>query len=871
MSYSDILIPREEVLKGQGIQGIVDLENLRSNRRGSIEASPKTFFDLTYPTSDIKLIVRKLHERFNSTDPTAGLFLLEGLKGSGKSHIELLIYHLFKNAKHGQEWLKKHGLICNLPEDCYVIINKFTDFPIGTAIWKIVFDELGATQLLNGNDLPNLDILREALKDKKLILILDELEIGFESLSTRTIQAQNLSFLQMISEEAARSENASMTIFASIYNSSKEPGSTLKRVSRVDIKFSEREDKKSIVLHRLFSNYLNYDRSKAESIIQSYTNQWKQNNIKFDEKYSKDFADCFPFTPELIDMILNRVLANSFQANRGPLSLLGRLVRNTHNKEDIISAANLTIKDIGIKNLLIDLDTNQTIIQCADNDLKDLETLPLAEDIVSATLIATLASLGSHKGIKETELARQIIKPGYNYNDYSAALNAFDKLGAYFQHSEDYYFFDNQEKPYSKVEYRSLKIPVNDALDFALDRLSKKLFNDHAAVVLREAATAKAELFKLNKNDLRFVISPRRLSPDERKELYNGLENQNLVVLLEPKSDLFNVFENNDIIKWSQLSLAAEDLRINASDNDRKRQYEKIAKDNGDYVDEAFKRAGLVYLRPAFANQELFFEVESLGSAFTRQSVIEYMQKNLFPRQIFEEHISLHLRNDADKNWVLNHTVSEIKETFKKTLGFPVIVADTILIDSIKNLCINKVIGLSHAQESFCGRNPYYQGNSWNDVRVVEPFIDEFGNELLTLPTNGSGQEKKGNSENTDAAAAELLGEPFSITTVNVSSVGDLRIKLAEHLSDKDDAVITRLRFSIYSEQNDVDFNSLPASLRGSLNDVGDFHLELSFARSGVFSKSQVESITEQLPVIQNALYKAELKGIIKAAVRNAS
>lgn len=870
MSYSDILIPRDEVLKGQGIQGIVDLENLRSNRRGSIEASPKTFFDLTYPTSDIKLVVRKLHERFNSTDPTAGLFLLEGLKGSGKSHIELLIYHLFKNPKHGQEWLKKYGLTCNIPEDCEVIIHKFTDFPIGS-VWKMVFDELGVSHLLKGNDLPNLDLLREALANKKLILILDELEIGFQSLNTKVSQAQNLSFLQMISEEAARSDKASITIFASVYNSTQDPGATLKRVPRVDIRFSEREDKKSIVLHRLFSNYLNYDRAKAEAIIQSYTNQWKQNKIRFDEKYIKDFADCFPFTPELIDMLLNRVLATSFQGNRGPLSLLGRLVRNTHNKENIISAANLTIKDAGIKNLLIDLDTNQTLIQCADNDLKDLESLPLADDIVSATLIATLSSSGSHKGIKEVELSRQIIKPGYNYNDYSAALNAFEKLGAYFQHAEDFYFFDNQEKPYAKVEYRSLKVPVSDALDFALDRFSKKLFNDHAAVVLREPATAKAELFKYNKNELRFVLSPRRLSPDERIELYNGLENQNLVILLEPKSDLFNVFENNDIIKWSQLAIAAEDLRLNASDSDRKRQYEKIAKDNGDYVDDAFKRAGLVYLMPMIAKQGLSFELESLGSAFTRQSVIEYLQKNIFPRLIFEEHISLHLKSESDKNWVLDHTVSEIKETFKKTLGFPVIVADTILIDSIKNLCINKVIGLSHSQESFCGRNPYYQGNNWNDVRVVEPFIDEFGNELLNPSSNGNGQDKKGDTSNNNAAAeAELLGEPFNITTVNVPSVGELRIKLAEQLSDKEDAVITRLRFSIYSEQNDVDFNSLPASLRGSLSDIGDFHLELSFARTGTFSKSQAESITEQLPVIQNALYKAELKGIIKAKVRNA-
>ena len=253
MSYSKILKPRIEVLKGDGIQGMIDLENLRTQKKKTIEASPKEFLELTYPTSDIKYVLEKLHERFNSSSQAAGLFLLEGFKGSGKSHLELLIYHLLSNPELADEWLSKHNIKCELPKNILVLINKFTDFPTDF-IWKVVFEKLGAVDFLIGDELPNLDQLRKALSGRKIAIILDELEIGFESINTN-YQAKNLSFLQMLSEEAFRSEDAAITIFASVYNSNKEPGSTLKRVPRVEIKFSEPQDRKMVVLHRIFSNY----------------------------------------------------------------------------------------------------------------------------------------------------------------------------------------------------------------------------------------------------------------------------------------------------------------------------------------------------------------------------------------------------------------------------------------------------------------------------------------------------------------------------------------------------------------------------------------------------------------------------------------
>src|SRR3990172_4570705 len=128
MSFASVLRPRAEVLSDEGIEGIVDLANLADSRRRKLEAKPDLFFALTYPTADIRRIVNLLDQRFAQKGTTPGLFLFEGLKGVGKSHLLLLIYHLFKSQKEAKAWLDRHGLTCRLPEGTVLVPNKFTDF-----------------------------------------------------------------------------------------------------------------------------------------------------------------------------------------------------------------------------------------------------------------------------------------------------------------------------------------------------------------------------------------------------------------------------------------------------------------------------------------------------------------------------------------------------------------------------------------------------------------------------------------------------------------------------------------------------------------------------------------------------------------------
>ena len=139
MSFADLLTPRKEVLSEQGLESIIDLANLHGGLRRKVEAKPQQCLDLIYPTADIKRIVENLSRRFSDSGDVPGLFLLEGLKGSGKSHLLVLVYHLFQSKGPAQKWLSRHGLTCSLPDDVIVVLNKFTDLRL-FAIWDFVFE-----------------------------------------------------------------------------------------------------------------------------------------------------------------------------------------------------------------------------------------------------------------------------------------------------------------------------------------------------------------------------------------------------------------------------------------------------------------------------------------------------------------------------------------------------------------------------------------------------------------------------------------------------------------------------------------------------------------------------------------------------------
>lgn len=859
MSFSDILKPRKEVLSGDGVEGIVDLENLRDAKGKHLEAKPQDFLDLTYPTADIRIVLENLHQRFTSPAQSAGLYLFEGYKGSGKSHLLLLVCHLAQHPKLAKAWLARHGIECNLPENIEVIPHKFIDFPL-YALWDLIMKG-PAKGTFQGR--PNLDQVREAIQGRRIFLVLDELEMGIRSIPDKAIQDQNIGFLQMLTEEAERSEARNITIFAGIYDSAREPGSTLKRVRRIDVKFANVADRTRIVLHRLFENSDSIDSKKVEGVLASYRNDWKRKGLSVDDTYMAKLQAGYPFSPELLQLIQEQA-RNMFQGTRGALGLLGTMVKSAHKKADLITTAHASILDRGILNRLIDLDPGMDLVKCAQSDLSDLGKNRFSDEIVSSILLATLAAAGKIRGMTEDQLALQVVKPGDDINEFRGALNSFHKYGTYFHEQEGVFYFDREEKPSAKVEYKSLSVDSQKAVDKAFEFWAGELFNDREAVVFKYMDQAQAELRQRDSRRLRYVLAPRRLSTEERHDLYFGQANRNMIVLLEPRNKDFDALKNGDILKWAQRYIAASDLQTSAGPVERKKQFERISKEDKSYILEAFRKAGLAFIsiqKYGTKAEEDQVEIEQLGNACTRAEVESKLSQNLFPTPLFEEHIQERLEEFTGKR------LRDIERTYRETLGYPIPTHVTSLRSALINLCIRKVIGLRHEKDSACGHRLNLAESEWPDAVVSEPFEDEYKPTGLGFadekqprtearPENRPAEGQAGGTEVMPSQRESLV----PVETPFVHGMGTLRQEVAVKMSDYPDGIVKEVTFRIFYEKKNEDLGSLPTGLRGSMTGLGNITVDLTITRTGNLGKSDVERVVESLPQFPGGEYKAELK-----------
>lgn len=854
MSLSDILRPRKDVLSGDGVEGIVDLENLRDSAGKHLEAQPREFLNLTYPTGDIRIVLENLHQRFGNSSRSAGLYLFEGYKGSGKSHLLLLVYHLAQNRALAKEWLSRHGLKCDLPDDIEVIVHKFTDFPL-YALWDLVMKGHAKHE-----GRPNLDEVRQAIKGRHIFLILDELEMGIRSISDKAIQDQNLAFLQMLTEEAERSETRNITIFAGIYNSAQEPGATLKRVPRIDVKFANATDRTRIVLHRLFENSDSIDPKKKEGVLTSYRNDWKRKGLPINDDYMTKVQSAYPFSPELLQLIQEQA-RNLFQGTRGALGLLGAMVKTAHKKTDLITAAYASVGVPSILNRLIDLDPGMDLVKCAQSDLGDLGKNRFADEIVSSVLLATLAAAGKTRGMTEEQLALQVLKPGDDVNDFRGTLKAFHKYGTFFHELEGVFFFDREEKPSAKVEYKSLSVEPAKALAKACEFWTGELFNDRDAIVFQNLEQTQAELRLRDSRRLRYVLAPRRLSAEDRHRLYFGQTNRNMIVLLEPRSKDFDALKNGDILKWAQRYIAASDLQASAGTLERKKQFERIAKEDKTYILDAFRKAGLTYIciqKYGSKPEEDQVELEPLGNSCTRSEIEGKLSQQFFPVQLFEEHLRERLTDCMGKR------LKDIERVYRETLGYPVPTHVTSVRGALIGLCVRKEIGLRHGKDSACGRKPVLAESEWPDVVVSEPFVDEkrapefgFGDKDQPVPESGT---LEGREEKEPGPVPENQESITTVETPFVQSLGALRQEVAVKLSDYMDSAVKEVTFRIFYEKKNADLGSLPTGLRGAMTGLGNVTADLTITRTGNFGKSDVEQMVESLPQFPDGDYKAEMK-----------
>jgi hypothetical protein len=93
------------------------------------------------------------------------------------------------------------------------------------------------------------------------------------------------------------------------------------------------------------------------------------------------------------------------------------------------------------------------------------------------------------------------------------------------------------------------------------------------------------------------------------------------------------------------------------------------------------------------------FVLESLGQAWDKQGIMDYIRKQIYPRTLFQEHLKENLHR------FFGQTVSQAEHTYRNTLGYPVPMTVSEISDAIIALVEdrNRILGLRHPRQNPCG------------------------------------------------------------------------------------------------------------------------------------------------------------------------
>jgi hypothetical protein len=851
------------------IDGVVDVEKLRSGPRNCLERDASQLFDLTYVTEDLQAMLRTLSRRFSSNGDgdSPGLFLAEGVKGQGKSHDMILTYHLFESPDLARPWMGARGFLWDPPSDTVVLIEKFTDqyLPFDS-LWDYVGQKLNISWSRDHS--PSLTEFRAALADRHLVLIFDELERGITNIGDPARRSQNLSFLQMISEEANR--NNRVTLVAAIYNGTVDPGSALKRIPRLELRFRKAEDRAAIVRHRLYSNADSYDRKAAENLIQSYLNTWKRMGVEVNEDYVVRLKSSFPFLPELIDLIFERMGGGeAFQGTRGALGLLGAMLDASGPESRLLTAAHCKLTDSACADRLQDLDPAGTTISCATGNLRDLKNQPYAEAIASATLTASLVPMGRSRGVSKEELIRHVAEPGCDPNQFEATLEAFRRYGSYFHREEERFYFDVEENEEAKVELEAYRSGSDEAARQQISELwLRDLFKEtQQAVIFNELEAARTALTTMSKSGPRFVLAPRRLSNPERHAVYSGAEFRNQIILLEPRDDQANHMINPDLLSAAKRYAAAKSLAGSARTADRRDRYEKISIRERKLVLDTLKQSGLVFIRVEKSDEtadKSVFEIEPLGQAASREEVVNQIRTQIYPQTYFAEHLRDRLPS------LIGQSVAQVDRIYRTTLGFPVPLKEDMVAGAIRSLVEDpdtRPLGLRGPRgRDFCGQLVNLSPSELEEAILSPPWSrsaapSQLPSNPITPPTINGGASPTIISP---TPTIPLRVDTETLATPPARSLGELRQQTATRLAAIEGASVLDVSFRILVNAQDTELSGFSSGIRGGLSGRGTLDVQIEITCPGPMSKADVEAKCEQLPQLSQGMYSARLRVLRK-------
>lgn len=568
---NDFIKPTDEIqtangsISADGLLDEVSLYNLY-DERDSPEQDAERILDITYPTETLKTIVRNTVNKLNSaSDLSEGTHVIGGEYGSGKSHIELVIYHLLNSPELGEKWLESRGIELGLPgETRTAALQMFNLDQEYNRLSEAVGDYLGIDEWATEGDLPTVHDIRDTLEGIPTVVMIDEFERWFGMANRSEYKDDNLAFLQNLLETAGR-DDTQLCVFVSLLYENDDVQAITQRTNPFTYDLSSRRDEKiEFIIHRLVGERI--DPGGIADLAKEYTNVYRQNDqIQLEDYHDMQhrIEDFYPFHPVMLTLLMDKYSEQRISSDaRGLLKFLTEILRDNYHAVDLILTGDVDVHSYVDRFRYID----SSLVGKYTNDFYRVqnpdETFNThVEALLNITLLHSLVR-GGEAGANKRQMLMGTIRKGVNAHEIIQTFQEKVYGTAWHIHKlNGEYAFDTDENPTARINKKAEDIHKHDAIHRVESLVKDDLFDGHNNVYILDPVNTERDIPD-NKN-LKIIVSlaaKRDYNADfEEVTTEASREWNNTIVLVTPEKRS-SIDSNTGIIELARKVVAGEQL-----------------------------------------------------------------------------------------------------------------------------------------------------------------------------------------------------------------------------------------------------------------------------------------------------------------------
>lgn len=469
----------------------------RSDNKGATQEAPDRILEITYPTADVQAALRALSENREKRP-----IVLIGDRGRGKSHIMAVMHHAIQHTEQVQAWARSWGVELDIPwlreislQRGFVVITEPVhnhEYPL---LWNLLFDRHPKGLFYKGKfqqmeqPFPPRSLLEEMFESQPVALILDEFQKWFDGLHDETgatgrkWRESASNFIQNLSE-IAKDRPDILILVVSVLNNNTDAFGQIHRNGPTLIDFrgkNAKQDRKRLLLHRLFKNRQNIAASEIESLVDVYAKErFRLRYAHLSEaersRITSEVVESWPFSPELLELLEDQILmAPAAQESRDLIRILAQVFRMRGELTPAITPADFFVNNdaYGVQSLLDSIATageQEKLREVAQRNLEAVRSagISVAHDceLISALWMRSM-SPGHIRGGSHQDLHLDITrKEAIDDNAFQGELavlieNSVNIHGE--QSGNGRLYFDLEENPRSRVRATARNPKVWDA------------------------------------------------------------------------------------------------------------------------------------------------------------------------------------------------------------------------------------------------------------------------------------------------------------------------------------------------------------------------------------------------------------------------